>query len=83
LASRRTGWIPTIPAGDLLVPVERALAVLWARRPTLHPPHWPRWHSPLTAADRERLETDLRAWPVTGILFLVGLAAFLAAITLK
>ena len=82
LASRHTGWIPALPAGDLLVSVERALAALWARRPPLHPPHWPKWHSPLTPADRERLETGLRAWPVTGILFLVGLAAFLAAIAL-
>ena len=83
LASHRAWKIPAIPAGDLLVPVERILATLWARRPTLHFPRWPKWPSPLTAADRERLETGLRAWPVTGILFLVGLAAFLAAITLK
>ncbi|MFN3750296.1 MAG: proton-conducting transporter membrane subunit [Thiobacillus sp.] len=61
---------PDIPAGDLLVPVERLLAAPARRLARLRPPLLPML--PAGGARRPpRLESRLRAWPFAGVLWLV------------
>lgn len=71
---------PPIPAGDLVVPVERLLARLarWVAR--LHPPALP--SLPAGAARRPpRLESRLRAWPFAGALWLLLFALLMRLLT--
>jgi formate hydrogenlyase subunit 3/multisubunit Na+/H+ antiporter MnhD subunit len=71
---------PQIPAGDLLVPVERLLAGGARRLALLRPPALPT--VPTRAARRPpRLESRLRAWPFAGALWLALLAGFAFLLT--
>ncbi|MFP5506750.1 MAG: proton-conducting transporter membrane subunit [Gammaproteobacteria bacterium] len=67
---------PQLPAGDLLVPVERLFTAL-ARR--LAPPRFPALPTLPTRAARRppRLESRLRAWPLAGALWLALLAGLI------
>jgi len=67
---------PQVPAGDLLVPVERLLAALGRCFAHLRLPVLPTL--PTHAARRPpRLESRLRAWPLAGALWLALLAGFI------
>jgi formate hydrogenlyase subunit 3/multisubunit Na+/H+ antiporter MnhD subunit len=82
LAALRLRWrAPTLPPGDVLEPLMRGLAYLrrWVTSAAL-----PRWRLTLPAGRRAaaarlpQLESRLRAWAVTGALWLTLLAAAIA-----
>jgi len=69
---------PRIPPGDLLLPVERMLAALLQPGRPLPPLAAPPSMLPPPSAHPARVEARLRAWPLAGMLWLIGVAILLA-----
>lgn len=84
LAKRKIHLLPTVPPGDLLVPIEHLIAIV--KRLHFHVPALPRRkaHTVADRAARIRLENAITRWPVAGtlwLLLLLVLGALLAGLT--